>query len=96
MCYYRTYNPVAAVTNITNAQFSTRLLAASTLRNILGTKSLQEILQDREIIANQMKVNQLEIKYSNGNFCCNTILKIKALLDEATESWGIRVERTEV
>ena len=59
MCYYRTYNPVAAVTNITNAQYSTRLLAASTLRNILGTKTLQEILQDREIIANQMKVNKL-------------------------------------
>ena len=45
VCYYRTYNPVAAVTNITNAAYSTRLLAATTLRNILGTKSLQEILQ---------------------------------------------------
>jgi erythrocyte band 7 integral membrane protein len=43
--YYRTYNPVAAVTNITNAAYSTRLLAATTLRNILGTKTLQEILQ---------------------------------------------------
>ncbi len=55
VCYYRTYNPVAAVTNITNAAYSTRLLAASTLRNILGTKSLQEILQDKDIIANQMQ-----------------------------------------
>lgn len=74
VCYYRTYNPVAAVTNITNAAYSTRLLAATTLRNILGTKSLQEILQDKDIIANQMQ----------------------SILDEATDVWGIRVERTEV
>lgn len=74
VCYYKTYNPVAAVTNITNAAYSTRLLAATTLRNILGTKSLQEILQDKDIIANQMQ----------------------SILDQATDVWGIRVERTEV
>jgi len=55
VCYYKTYNPVASVTNITNAAYSTRLLAATTLRNILGTKSLQEILLDKDIIANQMQ-----------------------------------------
>jgi hypothetical protein len=31
--------------------YSTRLLASTTLRNILGTKSLSEILSDRELIA---------------------------------------------
>jgi len=36
---------------------STRLLAATTLRNILGTKTLQEILQDKELISNKMQVS---------------------------------------
>ena len=46
-----------SVTNVENAQFSTRLLAATTLRNILGTRTLQEILQDKESIAHHMQVN---------------------------------------
>ncbi len=74
VCYYRTYNPVIAVTNVENAQYSTRLLAATTLRNILGTRTVQEILQDKESIAHHMQ----------------------GLLDEATEHWGIKVERVEV
>jgi len=53
--YFRIFNPVVSVTNVANAQYSTRLLAATTLRNILGTKTLQEILQDRETIANHMQ-----------------------------------------
>ncbi len=40
---------------VENAQFSTRLLAATTLRNILGTRSLQEILQDKDVIAHHMQ-----------------------------------------
>ncbi len=53
--YFRIFNPVASVVNVANAQYSTRLLAATTLRNILGTKTLQEILQDREHIAHMMQ-----------------------------------------
>jgi erythrocyte band 7 integral membrane protein len=56
VCYFRTFNPVVSVTNVENAQFSTRLLAATTLRNILGTRTLQEILQDKEVIAHHMQV----------------------------------------
>ena len=41
--------------NAENAQYSTRLLAATTLRNILGTKTLQEVLQDRESLAHHMQ-----------------------------------------
>jgi erythrocyte band 7 integral membrane protein len=43
------------VINVENAQYSTRLLAATTLRNILGTKTLQEVLQDRESLAHHMQ-----------------------------------------
>jgi hypothetical protein len=81
---------MSSVVNVENAQFSTKLLAgmilinnrirdpfkkifdlfkATTLRNVLGTKTLQEILQDREHIAHQ----------------------IQAILDEATDDWGVRV-----
>ena len=56
VCYYRTIDPVTSVTNVENAEFSTRLLAATTLRNILGTSTLQEILQDKEKLARHMQV----------------------------------------
>ncbi|XP_023325368.1 erythrocyte band 7 integral membrane protein [Eurytemora carolleeae] len=46
--YYKISNPMASVCNVTNASQSTRLLASTTLRTILGTKTLQEILADRE------------------------------------------------
>jgi len=46
--YYKISNPMASVCNVTNAPQSTRLLASTTLRTILGTKTLQEILSDRE------------------------------------------------
>merc|ERR1711915_724769 len=49
--YYKIQNPMSVVCNVTNASQSTRLLASTTLRNTLGTKTLQEILADREDIA---------------------------------------------
>jgi len=49
--YYKINNPMSAVCNVTNASQSTRLLASTTLRNTLGTKTLQDILADREDIA---------------------------------------------
>ena len=39
-----------------NVHSATQLLAQTTLRNMLGTKSLQDILSDREAIANHMEV----------------------------------------
>lgn len=55
--YFRIFSPVLSVTKIENAQYSTKLLAATTLRNVLGTKTLQEILQDKENISNLIQVN---------------------------------------
>ncbi len=62
VCYYRIVNPIASVVNITDGKFSTRSLAATTLRNILGTRTLQEILQDKESIAHHM---QVKIQHKN-------------------------------
>ena len=49
--YYKIQNPMAAVCNVSDYSKSTRLLASTTLRTILGTRNLSEILSDREHIA---------------------------------------------
>ncbi|XP_020656577.2 stomatin [Pogona vitticeps] len=72
--YYRVQNATLAVANITNADSATRLLAQTTLRNVLGTKNLSQILSDREEIAHSMQ----------------------ATLDDATDDWGIKVQRVEI
>lgn len=72
--YYRVYNATVSVTNIEDAHRSTRLLAQTTLRNVLGTKNLSDILSDRENISHFMQTS----------------------LDEATDPWGVKVERVEI
>ena len=54
--YYRVSNATVSVANVENAHHSTRLLAQTTLRNILGTKNLHEILSERDCIASNMQV----------------------------------------
>jgi erythrocyte band 7 integral membrane protein len=53
--YYRVFNPAVSVANVENAQESTRLLAQTSLRNVLGQKSLSEILTDREAVSRAMR-----------------------------------------
>ena len=48
---YRISSPMAAVCNVSNFAKSTMLLATTTLRTVLGTKTLAEILSEREAIA---------------------------------------------
>ena len=54
--YYRVSNATVSVANVENAHHSTRLLAQTTLRNILGTKPLHEILSERDSISQAMQV----------------------------------------
>merc|ERR1712152_99112 len=49
--YYQISSPMSAVINVSDYAKSTKLLASTTLRTILGTKTLAEILSDREHIA---------------------------------------------
>jgi len=56
--YYRVFSAVMSVVNVANADQSTRLLAQTTLRNVLGTKNLSEMLSDRENISHFMQVSQ--------------------------------------
>ena len=72
--YYSVQDAVLSVTKVSDVDSATRLLAQTTLRNMLGTRSLTEILTDREHIANDMMCH----------------------LDEATDEWGIKVQRIEI
>ncbi|KAL7077659.1 hypothetical protein ACQ4LE_003191 [Meloidogyne hapla] len=72
--YFRISDATISVVNVENAEASTRLLAMTTLRNILGTKTLSEMLSDRDHISQEMQ----------------------RALDEATNDWGVQVERVEV
>ena len=49
-------DPTSAVANVDDYASSAKLLAATTLRNILGTKTLADILAERESIAHDMQV----------------------------------------
>lgn len=62
--YYRISNPWISVINVENAARSTQLLAQTTLRNILGTKTLSEILTDRDSISSMMQVISIIFFYS--------------------------------
>lgn len=72
--YFRVSNPVSSVVNVEDATRSTKLLAQTTLRNVLGTRSLSEVLMERDQISSS----------------------IQHTLDEATDPWGVKVERVEV
>ncbi|XP_071797626.1 mechanosensory protein 2-like [Asterias amurensis] len=72
--YFRVSDPTMAVLNVENYKRSTELLAATTLRNVLGTKTLAEVLSQRDEISSTLK----------------------SLLDDATDPWGIKVERVEI
>ena len=65
------------------------LLAQTSLRNILGTKNLHEILSDRESIALAMQVKLKRQRQHTSRY-------FKTILDEATTAWGIKVERVEM
>lgn len=66
--YYRVQNATLAVANITNADSATRLLAQTTLRNVLGTKNLSQILSDREEIAHNMQVRRTRLARLDDRF----------------------------
>ena len=55
--YYKVKDATSAVANVDDDSGCSRLLAATTLRNILGTRNLGDILSERESIAREMKVN---------------------------------------
>ena len=63
--YFRVQDPVASVVQAENAKNSTYRVAQGTLRDVLGTKSLAEILSDREEISEHMGVSVNSMFYGS-------------------------------
>ena len=53
--YFRVLDPVAAVIQIENYHRATREIAQTSLRNVIGQSSLDQILQDREAINDRLQ-----------------------------------------
>ena len=53
--YYNIKDPMAAILNVERYAESTKLLAATTLRNMMGTKTLMQILGQKEEMAELMR-----------------------------------------
>lgn len=56
--FYRIYNPTMSILNVENANSATFFVAQTTLRNVLGTKKLSELLTDRDSIGDEMQVTR--------------------------------------
>ncbi|KAI6657902.1 hypothetical protein LOD99_15620 [Oopsacas minuta] len=52
--FYRIFNPYLSVINVANPHSSTTLLAQSTLRSVLGSKTMFQILTDREKLGDEL------------------------------------------
>ena len=59
--YYKVHNAIHAVANVDDYSGSARLLAATTLRNVLGTRNLAEILSERESISKARELHLILI-----------------------------------
>ena len=63
--YYKVKDATSAVANVDDYSGSAQLLAATTLRNVLGTRNLGDILSEREAIASEMQVTNRNNKLTN-------------------------------
>ena len=59
--YFRIKNPIHSVVKVENAYNSTYRVAQTSLRDVLGTKNLAELLSDREHISEQMGVGLVTV-----------------------------------
>ena len=55
--WYKVKDAQRAIANVDDYSGSAKLLAATTLRNVLGTRNLGDILSEREFIAQEMEVS---------------------------------------
>ena len=105
--YFRINNAIASVSNVEDYARSTRLLAATTLRNVLGNFchiAFFAILlhQSKFFLFSNFFIQRFIAWKGTKNL--SEILSeresishmIQSSLDEATESWGVKVERVEM
>ena len=66
--YYKVKDATSAVANVDDYSGSAQLLAATTLRNVLGTRNLGDILSEREAIAQEMQVCSDALKKTHSKY----------------------------
>ena len=66
--YYKIYDATMSITKVENASRATRFLAQTTLRNVLGTRSLSEILSEREAISHSIQVSKCFFRFQSYSF----------------------------
>ena len=74
--YYKVKDAILAVANVDDYASSAKLLAATTLRNILGTKTLADILSERESIAHDMQVENILAWNHRISFTINSCVRV--------------------
>jgi regulator of protease activity HflC (stomatin/prohibitin superfamily) len=72
--YFQTVDAMRATYEVANLELAMEQLAITTLRNVIGSLTLEETLTSRDKI--------------NGD--------LRVVMDEATEKWGVRVNRIEL
>ena len=72
--YYKVFDAGKAICEVENFYYAVSQLAQHTMRNIVGSVTLDELLSEREKIS----------------------AEICAVIDKATDSWGIKVENVEL
>ena len=72
--YYKVFDAGKAVIEVENFYYAVSQLAQTTMRNIVGSVTLDQLLSDREKIS----------------------AEICAVIDKATDAWGIKVENVEL
>ncbi|GIY45127.1 band 7 protein AAEL010189 [Caerostris darwini] len=99
--YYRVFNAIASVVNVMDGNYSTQLIAQTTLRSILGDHLLEEVISERQKIARTLqdslnettqewgiKVEKVEIKDMR---LPESLQKAMAAEAEATRASNARV-----
>ncbi|MCX8194501.1 MAG: slipin family protein [Candidatus Micrarchaeota archaeon] len=72
--YFRIADPKASVIEVENIYSATSQLAQTTMRNVVGEITLDELLTKRD----------------------ETAKKIRKIVDDATDAWGVKVEAVEL
>ncbi len=90
--YYKVVGPCTAVCNVTNYIHSVRLLALTSLRNVLGQYTLSGLLAKREEIAGWIKTNILNDTMKWGIDIENVEIKDIRLPQDMKRSMAIEAE----
>ena len=55
VCFYRVVDPVKAVVNVEDYHKAVQRISATTVKNTLGMKTLEQIMQGQESLNNHMQ-----------------------------------------